>query len=351
MVNNRLSYRTAFLLALAISLLINLVFSLVFLYGRDAVIPTDINRPRPNLSIWILLIHMSFNFIMAFVLYLINFWILKSKLKHNLKTVAAIVATIVAVFAISYALSMLQLSFHKGELPPRPERFIQSGFARDCFIAIIVMFSSQIFYLSAKQQQTALENEALVSENIRTRYIALKNQIDPHFLFNSLNSLNSLIKIDPEKAQEYVQELSSVFRYTLQNKEKITLEEEIKFTKSYAHLMQIRYGDCLRVEYNTDKKYNSYSVVPLCLQTMVENAIKHNVIRKKQPLTITISTDKTDVITVANAIQQKKEVAESEGIGLTNLAERYHLLWNKEITVSRENGIFKVAIPLIKEEL
>lgn len=351
MVNKRLSYRTAFMFALGISLLLNLIISLMFLYGRDAVIPADVDRPRPSLTVWMLLMHACLNFVIAFTLYVLNFTLLKSKLRRNAKVAAVIIATIVVTFGISYAFSSLQLSLHEGERPPHAWRFIQGGMARDYFIAIIVVFSSQLSYLSAKQQQTALENEALLSENIRTRYEALKNQVDPHFLFNSLNSLNSLIKIDPEKAQEYVQELSSVFRYTLQNKEKITLSEEIKFAKSYAHLMQIRYGDSLQIEYNVDKKYDSYYVIPLSLQTMIENSIKHNVISKKQPLTIVISTDNSDIITVANLIQEKKEVSEKGGIGLTNLAERYRLMWNKEILVSNENGMFKVDIPLIREEL
>lgn len=322
----------------------------MFLYGRDAVIPANVDRPRPNLSIWMLLAHTALNFTTAFILYIINFSLLKIKLKRNAKITVIIAVTIVATCIISYVFSSFQIHFSYSDLPPHKWRFIQGGMARDYFIAVIVVFSSQLFYLSAKQQQTALENEALLSENIRTRYEALKNQVDPHFLFNSLNSLNSLIKIDADKAQEYVHELSSVFRYTLQNKEKITLAEEIKFTQSYAHLMQIRYGDSLQMEYKIDKKYDDYFIVPLSLQTMVENAIKHNVITKKQPLTITISTSDADMITVSNPIQQKKETAEGEGIGLTNLAERYRLMWNKEISITHTNNTFTVDVPLIKQE-
>ena len=352
MVSKRLSYRTAFLFALGISLLMNLIISLMFLYGRDAVIPAEINRPRPTFSVWMILTHTLLNFTTAFILYVINFKLLKSRLRRSTKVLVVIVATITATIITSYIFSQLQLEigFHQSDRPPHVWRFIQGGMARDFFIAVIVVFSSQLFYLSAKQQQTALENEALVSENIKTRYVALRNQVDPHFLFNSLNSLSSLIKIDVDKAQEYIQELSSVFRYTLQNKEKITLAEEIKFTQSYAHLMQIRYGDSLQIAYDIDKKYDEYCVVPLSLQIMVENAIKHNVISKKQPLTISITAKGDATIAVSNPIQQKKEAEESGGIGLSNLAERYRLMWNKEIVISDNGGVFKVEVPLVKEE-
>jgi LytS/YehU family sensor histidine kinase len=112
-----------------------------------------------------------------------------------------------------------------------------------------------LIYLSHKQQKTALENETLQAEYMKTRFMALKNQVDPHFLFNSLNTLSSLIKTDAGKAQEYVQQLSYVFRYTLQNKEVITLEEELKFTLAYCHLMKIRYGESLQFALHIDEKY------------------------------------------------------------------------------------------------
>lgn len=203
-------------------------------------------------------------------------------------------------------------------------------------------------YLSNKQQQTALENKTLLSENMQTRYEALKNQVDPHFLFNSLNTLHSLIKIDADKAQEYVQQLSYVFRHTLQNQEVISLEEELKYTQAYCHLMQIRYGNSLQLEYKIDEHYYDYRIIPLSLQILVENAIKHNVVSNKQPLTITFATHSNDTISISNPIQLKKELEEGEGIGLTNLAERYRLMWQREISVQQDNDIFKVVIPIMK---
>jgi LytS/YehU family sensor histidine kinase len=192
-----------------------------------------------------------------------------------------------------------------------------------------------------------LENERLQSEYMKTRFLALKNQVDPHFLFNSLNTLSALIKTDAEKADDYVRQLSYIFRYTLQNKDVITLEEEMKFTTAYCRLMQIRYGDSLKFIYEVDEKYFPYSVIPISLQTLVENAIKHNVVSNRQPLVIAFATTDKAMIKVSNPIQPKQEAERGESIGLSNLAERYRLMWNKEITIRNTSGIFEVELPLI----
>ena len=183
---------------------------------------------------------------------------------------------------------------------------------------------------------------------MRAHYEALKNQVNPHFLFNSLNTLNSLIKIDADKAQNYVQQLSSVFRYTLQNQEIITLKEEMDFTQSYCQLMQIRYGENLKFVQQIDEKYYSYKIMPLSLQILVENAIKHNVVSNKHPLTIIIKTTVDDNIIVSNPIQPKIKPEQGNGIGLVNLSERYRLMWKKEISIDKKNDMFEVTIPLIQ---
>lgn len=194
-----------------------------------------------------------------------------------------------------------------------------------------------------------LENKSLLSENMQTQYDVLKNQVNPHFLFNTLNTLNSLIKIDANKAQEYVQELSTVFRYTLQTAETVTLAEEMRFTHSFCNLMLMRYGENLQFEERIDPVYNDYLVLPMSIQPLIENAIKHNVISNRYPLLIYISTEKeNDTLTVSNLIQEKREQSEGEGIGLSNLTERYRLKWQKTITINNMNNMFTVTIPLIE---
>ena len=157
-----------------------------------------------------------------------------------------------------------------------------------------------------------------------------------------------MISIDPPKAEEYTQQLSEVLRYTLQNRDVTQVGNELEFTQSYCNLMQIRYGDCLRFEFEIDPNYSSYHIIPLSVQTLVENAIKHNVISNRSPLTVRIFTSDNDTLTVENKIQPKKEQATGEKIGLTNLAERYRLMWRREIEVESDGECFRVTVPLIK---
>ena len=145
---------------------------------------------------------------------------------------------------------------------------------KDLIIVIIVLLSTYLLNSIFEHQITLIENEKLIAENIRIRYEVLKNQVDPHFLFNSLNTLDGLIAIDTERAHEYVQNLSSVFRYTIGNKEIMHLEEELHFTESYAGLMKIRYGENLQIQYAIDHKYKTFYIMPISLQLLVEKCNK-----------------------------------------------------------------------------
>jgi hypothetical protein len=325
----------------------NMLSLTIFFFGRGSFA-----GGRENLfqffRLDLTLLRIFINFVVAFVLYLLDFYLLKTNLFRKYKALFITLATFACTVIISTLTTIVQMQFEDyGPVFPRPFPVIIWGsLVRDFTIAIVVLLSSQLLYLTYKQHQTHLENETLLAENMKTRFMALKNQVDPHFLFNSLNTLNSLIKLDADKAQEYVQKLSDVFRYTLQNKEVISLEEELKFTQSYAHLMQIRYGNSLRFVYQVDEKYSTYSIIPLSLQTLVENAIKHNITSNKQPLLITIATTNDDYVLVFNPVQPKKEPDKGEGIGLANLEERYRLMWKKNIIIHQTDTVFEVRIPL-----
>ena len=217
---------------------------------------------------------------------------------------------------------------------------------KDLVLSFIVYLSTLYIVTSIHSQQMLLENQQLQTENIRNRYEALKNQLNPHFLFNTLNTLDGLIGFDDEKAHSYLQNLSSSFRYTIQNKEITTLKEELNFVKSYTYLMKIRYGENLSIKYNIDEKYCDFLIMPVSLQLLMENALKHNIINDKHPLTICIETSENDTIKVSNTIQPKINTETGEGIGLANLVERYHLFFGKEVIIT-QNGVFGVEIPLI----
>ena len=237
------------------------------------------------------------------------------------------------------------------DLPDPDNRAVRGSFMRDLILGSLTVFSSQLMYASYRRQLMVVENETLKAEYERARYETLKNQVDPHFLFNTLNTLSSIINTDPVKAQKYVQKLSSIFRYTIQERDTTTLAEEVKFTKDYCDLMQIRYGDNIKFVFDIAGKYNGYSIVPFSIQTLVENAIKHNVITNQHPLTITITTDSDDSVTVSNLVNLKKEPEGGEGIGLANLCERYRLKWSAEVVIRNDGEVFCVRLPLVHEKL
>lgn len=222
---------------------------------------------------------------------------------------------------------------------------------RDFIISCIVTGSCYIIYLVRRQQQVLIENQQLVAENNLNQYEALKNQLNPHMLFNSLNTLQSLVREDATKAQNYIQELSRVLRYTLQGNtsQKVTLHEEMEFVSAYIFLMKMRYEDNLQFNLQIEKQYEDTYLPPMAVQMLIENAIKHNEISNRHPLVIRIFTDTEGGVTVSNPIQQKRSHSGGTGIGLANLSKRYQLLFHRDIHI-KEDTHFIVHIPLIPKQ-
>ena len=221
-------------------------------------------------------------------------------------------------------------------------------YAKDLVILVVTFLFTMTIYLMKQNHLAVVGMQKLDFENLQNRYTALKNQTDPHFLFNCLNTLNGLIGRDDRRAQEYVQELAMVFRHTMRDKVVVRLSEELEFVKSYLYLMCIRYFDGLKVVWHIDDKYLDYYVIPSGLQILVENAIKHNIASAKIPLTISIST-KGDKIVVENKLQLREQsTSASTGVGLDNLMEQYRLVFGKDIDIVSKDGQFSVSLPLIK---
>lgn len=222
---------------------------------------------------------------------------------------------------------------------------------RDLIIACIVTGSNYIFHLIVKQQRIVVENEALRTESLRHQYESLKSQLNPHMLFNSLNTLQSLIRESPPKALDYTQELSQVLRYTLRDNDRqsVTLAEEMQFAQAYIYLMKMRYEENLVFRIAIDERMNGLLLPPMSVQLLIENAIKHNEISNRNPLTITIRTEQ-EALLVCNPIQPKRVAPAGPGIGLDNLAKRYRLLWQDEIGITAGKGMFCVRLPLHQPE-
>ena len=223
---------------------------------------------------------------------------------------------------------------------------------RDFIISCLVTSSCYIIYLIRRQQQVSVENEQLQAENIRNQYEVLKNQLNPHMLFNSLNTLQSLVRENQNKAQDYIQELSRVLRYTLQSNDSqsVSLREEMDFASAYIFLLKMRFENNLQFDIQINKSFETYHLPPMAIQVLIENAVKHNEISNRKPLTIHISTDTEGFLAVSNTIQPKWTATPGTGIGLVNLAKRYRLLFKQDIQIT-EDKEFTVRIPLIYQNL
>jgi sensor histidine kinase YesM len=193
------------------------------------------------------------------------------------------------------------------------------------------------------------EAEQLKKENLQSQLEGLKGQVNPHFLFNSLNSLSSLISDDPVKAEKFLDEMSKVYRYLLRTNEDglTTLQAEMDFIYSYFHLLKTRYGDGLNMTTNINERFLIYQLPPLTLQMLIENAVKHNMILKDSPLQIMLLTTNSGKLIVSNNLQRKDRMVTSNKVGLTNIVKKYRLMKQEEIMVRDDGKDFAVIVPLI----
>lgn len=218
-------------------------------------------------------------------------------------------------------------------------------------LAVSILYG-RIYDLLSEQQKILLENEHLRTENLQTRYNMLMGQINPHFFFNSLNSLSMLVREQNEqKALEYIDQLSYTFRYIIQNgqNQKSTLEEEIEFARAYSEIFKVRYADKLFFDIEIDPQYNQWTLPSLTLQPLIGNAVKHNTITRKQPFHVSIRTEGSTLV-VYNRKTPKIENEPSTGIGLINLRSRWQLITGQDIEVIDTDTDFTVRLPLQKPE-
>ena len=262
------------------------------------------------------------------------------------RTVVAVVIT-----AVAYFLSPVTF-YHSGEtkLVCQMDNLLDFVVMLKClFMLAVVLLYSQIYVLIYQRQQILLENEQLQNENLTTRYNMLVSQINPHFFFNSLNSLSMLVRErDTERAIEYIDQLSYTFRYITQNSNNanlVPLREEMNFAEAYCYMFKIRYADKIYFDVEIDEQYYDSLLPALSLQPLIGNAVKHNAITSKYPLHVTIRTE-GGYLVVSNPIRPMLEPQVGTGTGLQNLASRYELMLGKGIIVESESEEFVVKLPL-----
>lgn len=308
-----------------------------------------------SLTIWAVVNEVIYTFLSLILL----FWINNFLFRFHDSTVQITVWKVIGSFALVWMLnSMLGKFFvfmHQHFQIPAIDAMLHHYLhpLRDFIMGVVVTGSSYIIYLMNKQQRIIFENQQLRTESATNQYEALKSQLNPHMLFNSLNTLQSLIREDAAKASDYTQELSQVLRYTLQVNESqsVSLAQELKFARAYIFLLQMRYEKNLQFDIEIDNTYSDTRLPPMSLQVLIENAVKHNEISNRKPLTISIYTNDNAALVVANKIQTKRTDSAGSGIGLDNLSKRYKLLFQQDIVVEKSNGMFIVSIPLINSDV
>jgi LytS/YehU family sensor histidine kinase len=227
-----------------------------------------------------------------------------------------------------------------------------ANFMQSILIVMLTVGAYEAIYFYQLLIKSEKEKEELLRANLQSQFDSLKGQVNPHFLFNSLNTLSSLISKDPLKAEDFVVELSTVYRYLLKSNEGelTTLKNELNFIQSFLHLLKTRFGNGLQEEIAVEDKYLLYQLPPLTLQMLVENAVKHNIIATAKPLKICILTTPDGKLTVKNNLQKKTHQVPSGKVGLANIISRYKLLKQPEVMVNETAADFIVTVPLIKTE-
>lgn len=219
-------------------------------------------------------------------------------------------------------------------------------------IAIVISSIFYGIYYYKNRQDTKVKQQKIIARSATARFDALKNQLDPHFLFNSLNVLTSLIDEDPYQAQRFTTSLSKVYRYVLEqkNKELVPVEEEYAFARTYVRLLKMRFEDSIIFEIPEKSSTPEARIVPLSLQLLLENAVKHNVVTASRPLRIRVE-ETGGQIRVTNNLQEKEVVKKSSGVGLENIRQRYALLSERQVAIRKTPEAFSVTLPLLTRQV
>lgn len=217
-------------------------------------------------------------------------------------------------------------------------------------IVVLLIFYTVFYYKHRKETQ--VKEQKIIAGTASAQFDALKNQLDPHFLFNSLNVLTSLIEENPVQAQRFTTALSKVYRYVLEqkNKELVTVEEELAFAKTYMSLIKMRYEESIVFTMPKEVENPSAKIVPLSLQLLLENAVKHNRVTPSDKLFITIEQE-GNALVVSNNLQPKAIIKKSSGLGLQNIKQRYGLLTERPVIISKDVSKFRVSVPLLTAQI
>lgn len=234
--------------------------------------------------------------------------------------------------------------------------FMANESPRSYVVPLLITLTVSLFfhavYFYKHSQEKKVKEQKIIAGTASAKFETLKNQIDPHFLFNSLNVLSSLIEENPESAQKFTTSLSKVYRYVLEQKDKelVSVEEELSFAKTYMNLLKMRFENSVFFELPERLPETEAWVVPLSLQLLLENTVKHNVVSEQRPLRIRIFID-GDYLVIENDLQKKEVLPGRQGVGLQNIVSRYAIITNRKVLVEESAKIFSVRIPILTKQI
>lgn len=261
-----------------------------------------------------------------------------------------------SVALISYsatAFLLVQMIMYKLVVGTLPEGALSWGL-RSSYVAVLISFAVSLIFVAVaffnNWKKSLLEAERFKAEMLIYKYESLQNQINPHFLFNSFNVLSDLVYEDQKKAVDFISQLSQLFRYVLDSRDRelVPVREELEFMSAYTYLLQSRFEEKLSIQNEFEAREHEM-LVPMTLQLLIENCVKHNEISAKQPLHIRIFRN-GDCIKVENSLQPVSVGVESKKTGLSNIRQQYKFFTDKEIVISQTDNTFSVEVPLIKSD-
>jgi len=273
-------------------------------------------------------------------------WIENAKKRLIIQSILSILFTSSALFPIMYLLH--QLRFGDGQIVNHKMIEIFPPALLFTFALLAVKIGSEFF---SALKNSLIETEKYKTESANAQLQNLKNQLNPHFLFNNLSVLTSLVYKNQDKAADFINELSKVYRYVLdtKNSELVPLQEELDFINHYIYLQKIRFEDSISFEIKIEESKKSDYLLPMCLQMLVENTIQHNETSQANPLKVLIYTENNTLI-IENPILSRSNVSESTKMGIKNIKQRYSFFTDKKVIVSNNGKIFKVILPLIQKK-
>lgn len=300
------------------------------------------------------------NLVFSIVLYVVNmywFYSLLKKFERNIytlkrMTIAVLGNVVISCFGVFVATSVIMVTLYDKSIQEALAYHSAENYLRSTVISLGFALIFYAIYYYRFRQENRVKEQKIIANTASAKFDALKNQLDPHFLFNSLNVLSSLIEEDPYQAQKFTSSLSKVYRYVLEQKSKdlVLVNEELQFARTYVRLLKMRFEDSIVFDILEESEDPDSKIVPLSLQLLIENAVKHNVVTFNKPLHLKVFEQNGELV-VVNNLQEKQVVKKSSGVGLYNIRERYALLTDRKVQIDKTATEFSVRLPILLKQI